>query len=229
MSCVQCWTSRLSDSDNRVGKSGGGIVSARSEHGRCVSGMAEQERAGENCMEWYNEPRAWKLQGDAIVVTTEAKTDFWRRTRSGSIRDNGHFYYERRRGDFICEVEVHGEYAEQYDQAGLMVRADEANWLKCGIELVDDVQYVSAVITHEYSDWSVVPAPEKLASIRIRASLRESTVEVHYSLDGSRYTLLRVGYLPRGEVVSAGPMAASPEGNGFSAVFRRWTIDSVRG
>ena len=33
-----------------------------------------------------------------------------------------------------------------------MVRLDEANWLKCGIEFVEGVQQVSAVVTRDYSD-----------------------------------------------------------------------------
>ena len=50
-----------------------------------------------------------------------------------------------------------GHYKELYDQAGLMVRLDEKNWLKTGIEYVKGVQNVSAVVTREVSDWSVVP------------------------------------------------------------------------
>jgi regulation of enolase protein 1 (concanavalin A-like superfamily) len=175
-------------------------------------------------MEWYNEPDAWKAVGDTIEVTAAGKTDFWRRTHSGAIRDNGHFYYARQSGDFTCEVRLSGKYAAQFDQAGLMVRADEANWLKCGIELVDGVQNVSAVLTREFSDWSIVPAPQRLASIWLRATVHGSTIEVHYSLDGSRYTLLRLGYLPRAETISAGIMCASPQGNGFPASFTGFVI-----
>lgn len=87
-----------------------------------------------------------------ISITSGQRTDFWRKTHYGFIRDDGHFYYEQVKGDFIVEVKVSGQYEELYDQAGLMVRLDEANWLKCGIEFVEGVQQVSAVVTRDYSD-----------------------------------------------------------------------------
>jgi regulation of enolase protein 1 (concanavalin A-like superfamily) len=170
-------------------------------------------------MEWYNAPQAWRSEGDRIEVTAAGKTDFWRLTRSGAIRDNGHFYYARQSTDFVCEVRLSGKYAAQYDQAGLMVRADEANWLKCGIELVDGVQHASAVLTRDYSDWSVVPLPQPPPAIWLRVSVNGSTIQVHYSLDGVRYVLLRLSHLARAETVSAGIMCAAPQGPGFPATF----------
>jgi regulation of enolase protein 1 (concanavalin A-like superfamily) len=61
-------------------------------------------------------------------------------------------FYQKIKGDFIVEVKVRGKYQELYDQAGIMVRLDEANWLKCGIEFFEGVQQVSAVVTRDYSD-----------------------------------------------------------------------------
>ncbi|MDZ8106776.1 MAG: DUF1349 domain-containing protein [Nostoc sp. DedQUE12a] len=75
-------------------------------------------------MEWYNEPPVWEVKDEAIAVTSAAKTDFWRETHYGFIRDNGHFFYQKIQGDFIAEVKVTGQYQDLYDQAGLMVRLD---------------------------------------------------------------------------------------------------------
>ena len=63
-------------------------------------------------MEWYNEPPVWEIQGETITVTSGAKTDFWRQTHYGFIRDNGHFFYQPVQGDFIVEVKVSGEYRD---------------------------------------------------------------------------------------------------------------------
>ena len=109
-------------------------------------------------MHWYNEPRSGPRTA-TVTVTAEHDTDFWRKTHYGFIRDNGHFYYQEVVGDFRCEVKVSGGYAALYDQAGLMVRLDAETWLKCGIEFVEGVQYVSAVVTRDFSDWSVVALP----------------------------------------------------------------------
>ncbi len=178
-------------------------------------------------MEWYNEPPVWNLQGDTVTITSGQKTDFWRETHYGFIRDNGHFFYQAIKGDFIAEVKVSGEYHQLYDQAGIMVRLDEANWLKCGIEFVNGVQQVSAVVTRDYSDWSVVPLPQNPASIWMRVTRRGIAIEVQYSFDGEQYTMLRLGYLTPVETVSVGIMCASPEGNGFPMTFEGFKIGSL--
>ena len=175
-------------------------------------------------MQWINEPPVWSAEGDAITVTTGPKTDFWRKTHYGFIRDNGHFYYQEVTGGFIAEVRVVGEYAALYDQAGLMVRLDETTWMKCGIEFVEGVQHASVVVTRDYSDWSVVPLPQNPPTIRLRAKRQGDALEVAYSLGGERHTLLRLAHLTLAETVRVGVMCASPEGAGFRVAFEGFTI-----
>jgi uncharacterized protein len=175
-------------------------------------------------MEWYNEPTDWQQENDRLTLTVGAKTDFWRKTHYGFIRDNGNFYYQQITGDFIAEVKVIGQYQVLYDQAGLMLRIDEQNWLKCGIEFVDGVQQASVVVTRDYSDWSVVPLHQNPPVLYLRLKRKAEAVEVFYSLDGVGYTMLRMAYLPAVETVQVGLMAASPQGEGFSASFARFQI-----
>lgn len=175
-------------------------------------------------MEWYNKPPVWNVQENTIQVTSGAKTDFWRETHYGFIRDNGHFFYQPVKGDFIVEVKVSGEYQELYDQAGIMLRLDEVNWLKCGIEYVNGVQQVSAVVTRDYSDWSVVPMPQNPDSLWMHVTRRGTAIEVQYSLDGEQYTMLRLAYLTPVETLNVGLMCASPDGNGFSMTFEGFKI-----
>ena len=128
--------------------------------------------------------------------------------------------------DFDACVCICGHYKDQYDQAGLMVRVDAANWLKCGIELKDEIQYASAVVTREYSDWSVIRLehPEK---IWLQVQRRAETLEVTYSLDGQQYQLMRQAYLRASESVDIGPMIASPIGAGFEATFAELQVSSA--
>ena len=167
-------------------------------------------------MEWLNEPPSWETTGDAITVVSGAKTDFWRRTHDGGIRDTGHFYHRPVTGDFRAEVQVAGEYRDLYDQAGLMVRLDETTWLKCGVELVNGVQHASVVVTREYSDWSVVPLPANPPVFGVRVTRHEDTFEVHYSVGADPQVLLRQSFLTDSPVVNVGAMTASPIGEGFS-------------
>jgi uncharacterized protein len=176
-------------------------------------------------MSWHNEPLIWDTQNSTIKITSSQKTDFWRKTHYDFISDNAHFYYKQVRGNFITEVKISGQYKDQYDQAGLMVRLDEANWLKCGIELIDGVLQVIVVVTHDYSDVSVVSIPQNLSSIWMRVIRQGSALEVLYSLEGEKYTMLRMAHLTSVETVSVGVMCASPTGNGFPTTFEGFKVE----
>lgn len=175
-------------------------------------------------MHWLNPPPSWQTAGSTIDVTAGAGTDFWRKTHYGFIRDSGHFGYQVVEGDFVVEVKVTGQYRELYDQAGIMLRSDEAHWIKTGIEFVDGVQYVSAVVTNDYSDWSVAPLPQNPPSLWLRVTRRAEWLEVQYALDGTRYTLLRIAYLPPAPSLMAGIMCAAPDGHGFTTRFEDFRV-----
>ncbi len=178
-------------------------------------------------MEWLNPPLLWQADGDKLILTTNSSTDFWRKTHDGGIRDNGHFYFQPVAGDFTADVKLSGRYRNLYDQAGLMARLDEITWLKCGIEYVDGIQHVSAVVTRDFSDWSVVPLPHNPPTIWLRLARHGITWEVHYALDGERYHLLRQAYLTSADTVQVGLMGCSPKGQGFQAVFENFRIHAL--
>jgi regulation of enolase protein 1 (concanavalin A-like superfamily) len=170
-------------------------------------------------MKWFNEPASAKQSGETLVVTTIAKTDFWRKTFYDYVTDNGHFFFLPVTGDFTFETRVAGKYAALYDQAGLMVRIDSSNWLKCGLELVDGIGHASVVVTRDFSDWSTVRGITTKGPIWWRLVRKSSSLEVLYSLDGKNFTSTRLGYLPLQAAVDTGIMCCSPEGTGFDCTF----------
>ena len=178
-------------------------------------------------MAWLNEPPIWQVDGSTITLTAAGKTDFWRKTHDGGVRDSGHFYYQAVTGDFDVTARFSGDYAALYDQAGLMVRLDETIWLKCGIELFNGVQQASAVVTRETSDWSVVPLPSAPPAITFRVKRRGSTIEVHYTLPGGAETLLRQATLTDAPTMHAGVMSCAPIGDGFASRFEDFQIQPV--
>ena len=177
---------------------------------------------------WYNQPKFWQETEDKIIVQSLGKTDFWRITHYDFIRDNGHFYYQEISGNFNLDIKITGDYQTLYDQAGLMVRESETVWLKCGIEFVEAVQNISAVITRNYSDWSVIPLSSPPVSLWLKLERRAETVEIKYSLNGQDYQLLRLGYLTSNPTVQAGLMCASPQGEGFLTTFEGFKLQMVK-
>jgi hypothetical protein len=118
-------------------------------------------------------------------------------------------------------------YKDLYDQAGLMVREDEATWMKCGIEFVHGRQFVSAVVTRDFSDWSVMPLSQPPEALWLRVIRDEATVEVSFSLDSVDYTMIRTAHLSPAQSVDVGVMCASPEGGGFESVFDGFSVGAL--
>lgn len=173
-------------------------------------------------MRWINEPKNWCIEDKQIIVRTEEKTDFWRKTHYDFICHNGHFYFEHLDGDFEMQVKITGNYRDLYDQAGLMLRYDDKTWIKCGIEYVSGVQQASVVVTRDYSDWSVVPLRDNPISAYFKLAKMGNAVEISCSYDGSLFEVIRLTYYA-GET-DVGIMCASPHGKGFDVIFEDFRI-----
>ncbi|MBD2754173.1 DUF1349 domain-containing protein [Spirosoma validum] len=178
-------------------------------------------------MIWYNKPAIWSEDRDQVYLRAESDTDFWRTTHYGFIRDNGHVYYREQAGDFVASVKITGQYKNQYDQAGLMIRIDERNWIKTGIEYVDEQQHVSAVVTREFSDWSVCPQSHNPTSVYLKLIRQGDSVRIDYSFDDFTYQLLRMAYFPPEVTVQIGLMAAAPDGDGFDVTFEQFSLLAI--
>lgn len=179
-------------------------------------------------MKWLNEPKKWNGNAHKLTVTVDPGTDYWRVTHYGFIRDSGPFYYHEATGNFEATVKVTGSYQELFHQAGLMVRIDNKNWIKTGIEYVDGVQNVSAVVTREVSDWSVVPRNDSPKSIWLKLLRKGDYVQVEYSFDNKAFKMLRLAYFPPNVKAQIGVVAAAPGKKSFPVVFENFEVKAVK-
>ena len=170
-------------------------------------------------MEWLNEPASWQRTGDVLTVSVDPSTDFWRETGYGYIRDSGHVYGEVLAGDLDVSVRMRCTLGTQYDQAGVMLRADERTWLKTGVEFFEGRARLSTVLTLGRSSWMVTDLPEGTDDIVLRVSRRGDAVEVRYVIEDGPAELAALVFMPPGREVLAGVMAAAPEGPGFRVTF----------
>ena len=191
-----------------------GVTSAAASD-RSISGAGDLIQR----MTWMNDPASWTPTAAGLRVHSRAKTDFWRKTFYGYITDNGHFLHLSVNGDFVFQARVNGQYAALYDQAGLMVRLDAENWMKCGTEFFDGRRHASVVFTRDFSDWSTMPDLSDARPIWWKAIRKKDSIETHCSLDGKTFIPVRQGYFPPQVKVEAGIMCCAPEGPGFDAEF----------
>ncbi len=175
-------------------------------------------------MNWFNEPSSWEVEDGNLKMQVTPQSDYWRITHYGFTVDDGPFYYTTRGGEFEVSVKITGNYKTRFDQMGLMLRIDEEHWIKTGIEYVDGVYNFSTLVTDVHSSWSVVELAEKPESLWLKAIRRIDAVEIFYSLDGVNYKMSNVAYLPENKAVMVGMMAASPDGDGFNALFESFSV-----
>jgi regulation of enolase protein 1 (concanavalin A-like superfamily) len=105
-----------------------------------------------------------------------------------------------------------------------MVRTNDEHWIKCGIELVDGRELVSAVVTNRLSDWAVAPRTEAARGTALRLALerRVDVVTISYG-PPNHPTMLRMAPFAAG-ATQAGIMAASPQGSGFEVTFTGFAL-----
>jgi len=170
---------------------------------------------------WLNEPAACRSDAGMLELTTKEKTDFWQHTFYGFERDNGHAYLCPVSGDFSASVIARGSYEALYDQAGLMLRIDQHNWIKAGVEYTDGLMHFSVVVTNRISDWSVIPLRDarKEDDVRIRLSRHGDAVRVQFAVNDAAWQLARLAPFSSADAL-IGIMACSPERAGFEATFR---------
>lgn len=185
-------------------------------------------------MTWLNPPKAWRLDvsRSSLIIEPDGGTDFWQRTHYGFRVDNGHLLSALVPGDFVLETWVTFDPMHQYDQAGLMIRADEWCWGKCSVEHeLDQPAQLGTVVTNRgYSDWSMQTFPFGARTIGLRMTRKGQDIVVDFSAPGSNvWSQMRVAHLdhPMELPLHAGLYACSPKGTGFRAEFHEVRIESI--
>jgi regulation of enolase protein 1 (concanavalin A-like superfamily) len=169
-------------------------------------------------MTWLSPPASWSQSGNKIVAQAAPKSDFWREPPD-DFRDSGHFFHLPVSGEFTFQARIDGEYTGQYDHAGLMVRADAENWIKCGTEFYDRQRHASVVFTREFSDWSTMPDLSQAEPVWWKVIRKKNWIESLCSLDGKTFSSVRQGYFVSAAKADVGIMCAAPKGSGFAASF----------
>ena len=169
-------------------------------------------------------PLAVSEEGPDLLVTAVEGSDAWRHTAYGFVHDDAHALLAPLVDPGAVEVSFDAAFGEQFDQAGLVLRAGPETWLKTGVEVSDGALQVGAVVTLGRSDWSVAPVPEWAGRrVTVRASRSGDAVTVRARVEGEPFRLVRVAPFPAGVPVAAGPYCCAPTRAGLVVRFRRWT------
>lgn len=173
---------------------------------------------------WLHEPPSYRIDSTDLVTTTADKSDFWCETGYGFTHYSGHALLIEFAPNTAMEVEFSAQWTHEFDQAGLLLHADERHWIKAGVEHADGVLGVGAVVTDGRSDWSVGHVPEWMGErIRVRASRSNDSVTIRARVGDQPWRLVRLAPIDPTLNWLAGPLAASPSRAGLTVTFHDWT------
>lgn len=175
---------------------------------------------------WFNEPTHYRL-GNGLEILTDERTDFWQNTHYGFRRDDGHCLFTKVAGDFALTTHVEFRPQTQYDQCGLMLRADAGTWIKTSTEYENDgVSRLGSVVTNlGFSDWATQDVSSAHQEMWYRISKRGSDFLIESSFDGQDWLQMRIAHLHiLPEQLEVGVYACSPIGRDFWCRFSLLSI-----
>ncbi|KAH9256818.1 hypothetical protein BASA81_004921 [Batrachochytrium salamandrivorans] len=182
---------------------------------------------------WFNFPL------DCFLVENEGEEDesklvMFCAPGSDVLAGTGHAYLGCAGG---CEVGFSAQsLREEFDQAGLLARVDQGNWIKAGVEIMNGEPLLSCLVKRNgVVDWSTQPWPsssprERGVTIKLSVSARGDgddddggVVLVHYKLQGEEgWTQMRLcSGFESGKMV-CGPYACAPNRDGLYCEFNRY-------
>jgi regulation of enolase protein 1 (concanavalin A-like superfamily) len=160
------------------------------------------------------------VSSDTLQVTTGFETDFWRKTSYGFVHDSAHALLEEFPENTSFEVTFTADFSEQFDQAGVLVRASDTHWIKCGVEYADGALGVGAVVTRDLSDWSTAPHSHWLHTpITVRVSRSHGALTIRAKSSDGPWRLVRLAPLDQDLSWKVGPFAATPSREGLTVTF----------
>lgn len=168
---------------------------------------------------WLNEPASWSEADGSLTLATDHGTDFWRETHYGFTRDTGHFLGFVTPDAFTAQLRIQARYETLYDQAGIMVRVDQHNWVKAGVELSDGRAMLGSVLTQGQSDWASGPYEHDASDFWMRVTVARGVLRIQASADGRTWPLVRLAPFPLAASYRVGPMACTPERSGLHVRF----------
>lgn len=181
---------------------------------------------------WTRAPKNYIITDEKIAIITEPYTDLWQRTYYHFRNDNAPLLQiESEEKYFSFIVKTKFESKNRFDQCGVVIYLDSENWLKASVEYEnEEFQHLGSVVTNlGYSDWATTEIDSSIKSIWYRLSRREDDFCIEYSLDGEKFSQMRICHMFKAEdKIKFGIYACSPENSSFKATFTNMEITECK-
>lgn len=171
------------------------------------------------------------VRGDEIAIYAPAISDHFNNPipENGKFTEhqgNAPFFYKGIEGDFVIKTKVRPNFNTTFDAACIMVIQDENTWEKAAFEKSDfGTNAVVSVVTNIISD-DANGCNVEADSVWLQVARVGNNFAIHYSMDGEKFYMVRVFYLPVENIVKIGIEAQCPMGEGGHRYFSHLSIEN---
>ncbi len=177
---------------------------------------------------WVNEPSLFTFENGVLSFTTEPLTDFWKRTYYGFEHDNAHaFIMAAAEEAFSFTVKAAWKPEALFDQCGVILYQDPANWFKASVEYDNEkFSRLGSVVTNlGFSDWATTDVDSTLTEMTYRLSRRGQDFLIENSYNGKQFNQMRIFHMHQAiGPANIGVYACSPLESSFRAVFSHFSL-----
>lgn len=196
-------------------------------YNRRMEGMMRKE-LDTSILQWKNKPNNYVVGRSRIIFETMPYTDLWSRTLLGTIKNNAHSITFKIEQNFTFSCKVNYHFKKEYDQAGLVIYANDDNWFKICVEYIDEQHsLLTTVVTyHGFSDCSTTSIGSAVETMWFRVTHYNENIVVENSFDGIHYKQMRIFHMKfRGDKFEVGMFAASPKESSFDVIFEDMIVE----
>lgn len=181
-------------------------------------------------LKWHNKTEM-AIKGDQIAIYAPANSNYFNSPvpEYGKFPEphvDAPFIFKEMEGDFVIQAKVRPNFQSTYDAACLMVIHSDSMWVKAAFEKSDfNTNAVVSVVTNIISD-DANGCNIEADSVWLQIARVDNNFAIHYSLDGQKYDMVRVFYLPLARTVKVGIEAQCPMGEGGYRYYSNLIIEN---
>jgi len=166
-----------------------------------------------------------KIAGDSIEIFAPAETDYFVNPIDETVKADAPFFYKEVEGDFMLKAKVSLDFISVYDACVLLALDNDKLWAKACFEYTDlGTNAVVTVMTNGRSDDANGVNIEG-NEVWMQMSRKDNVFAIHYSLDGEKFMMSRLAYLPMKKKIKVGLVAQSPTGDGGIRYFSNVSLE----
>lgn len=178
--------------------------------------------------EWLNEPKEVNFHDGGMSILALNHTDFWQNKARNVHKDDGHFFFARKTGNFILTLHWKFLPIQNFQQCGLMLRFDEQNWMKASLmfDNPDNPKLGSCVCNGGFTDWALMPVSKNLSELWLRVKRQNGDYLLFASFDGVSFGQIRLfNFLNEDVEIKAGAYLCAPNSDDFEPVLCKLDFD----